>query len=363
MKVLDRYVLIEFAKVITVAILTIIGIFFGTIEFQHVVEVMSKLGLPWDTLVLVDMLQLPLSIIYSLPAAVVFGAALVWIRQHQSSEILALQICGVSKVRILAPFLAIGMLAAIFGYVVGDFVAPHSRYLSQKLLLARLNNSTRPFPGRTDIVIKDAKQIRQWMIFGDTVGNTTRPFVVFDFNGANGPVVVYSDGALWKKGIWHMDSGFLCELPASREKGLAYNFGQMEIPGLKSIACVVDDAPKSMFDKTIAELKTDIEARMRAQKPVPPEMLVQLYRRYSQPLACILLLLAAAPLTLFQKARHATASQYVYVGVLVSLFFLLQDVTYAMGENSRLAPSLAAFLPSILLCIGGLSFGLLIRRA
>lgn len=363
MKVLDRYVLLEFAKIITVALLAIIGIFFGTVEFKHVIEVMSKLGLPWDTLVLVDMLQLPLSIIYCLPAAVVFGAALVWIRQHQSSEILALQICGVSKTRILAPFLAIGLLAALFGYLAGDNIAPRARYLSQKLLLARVNNSTRPFPGKTDIVLKDAKQIRQWIIFGDTVGNTTRPFVVFDFNGPNGPVVVYSDSALWKKGIWHMDSGFLCELPSSGQKGLAYKFGHMEIPGLKSIARAVEDVPKSMFDKTIAELKADIETRMRAQKPVPPEMLVQLYRRYSQPLACIFLLLAAAPLTLFQKARHATASQYVYVGVLVSLFFLLQDITYAMGENSRLAPSLAAFLPSVLLCVGGLSFGLLIRRA
>jgi lipopolysaccharide export system permease protein len=362
-KVLDRYILVEFAKVITVATLTLIGIFFGTVEFKQILEVMSKLGLPWDTLMLVDALQLPLSITYCLPAAVVCAASLVWIRQHQSSEILALQVCGISPQRIFMPFLAIGILAGVVGFVAGDMVAPRSRYLSQKLLLARINNSERPFPGKSEIILKDSKQLRQWMIFGDSIGNSTQPFVALDFTGPAGPVVVYAKSALWTKGVWDLSTGFLCEVPSDGVKGLTYKFGKMQIQGLKPIVHAVESAPKSTFDKTISELRDDIDKRFRAKKEVPPEMLLQLYRRYSQPLSCFFLLLAAAPLTLFRKARHSTTAQYIYVGLLVSLFFLLQDVTYAMGENARLAPLLAAFLPSAILCLGGLGAGLLMRRA
>jgi lipopolysaccharide export system permease protein len=362
MKVLDRYVLLEFAKVITISTLTILGIFFGTVEFKQVLEVMGKLGLPWDTLVLVDMLQLPLSILYCLPAAVVCAASMVWIRQHQSSELLALQMCGVSKSRILAPFVAIGIVAAAGTFVVGDFIAPKSRYLSQKLLLARINNSDRPFPGKQEIVLRDGRKVHQWLIFGESNGNSTKPFVAFDFTSPDGPAIVYAGAALWKRGIWKLDSGVLCQLPTDGTKGLAYKFGHMEIGGLKPIARAVENAPKTIFDQTIGEMRVDIDRRIQAGKRVPPEMLIQLYRRFSQPLSCILLLFAAAPLTLFRKSRHATQSQFVYIGILVASFFLLQDLAYAMGENSRLAPMIAAFLPSALLCFGGLSAGWVLAK-
>ena len=362
-KVLDRYVFSEFAQVITVATLAILGIFFGTVEFKHVLEMMAKLGVPADTLFLVDMLQLPLSIIYCLPAAVVCAASVVWIRQHQSREILALQMCGVSKQRILAPFLVIGVVTGLIGFYIGDCVAPNSRYLSQKLLLARVNNSERPFPGRADIRLGDEGKLRQWLIFGDTVGNATTPFVAFDFSSPQGPLLIFSQAAHWRKGVWKLDRGVLCELPWTGNKGLHYKFGNMDIGGLKPIVRTVENAPKSMFDKTIAELRADINQKLSQGIPVPPETLIQLYRRFSQPISCVLLLLAAAPLTLFRKSRFSTQSQFVFVGALVASFFLLQDITYAMGENARIAPWIAAFLPSSLLCCAGLGAGWLMNRA
>jgi lipopolysaccharide export system permease protein len=356
MKVLDRYVLTEFAQVITVATLAILGVFFGTVEFQHVLQVMAKLGVPGDTLFLVDMLQLPLSIVYCLPAAVVCAAAVVWIRQQQSNEILALQMCGVSKRRIFAPFIAIGLVAGLVGFWIGDTLAPNSRYLSQKLLLARINNSERPFPGRGDIRLGDEQKLHQWLIFGDTVGNATQPFVAFDFSSPQGPLVMYSHSANWKKGVWQLSDGVLCELPWGNGKGLHYKFGNMEVGGLKPIARAIETAPKSMFDQTIAEMRADIEKKMRAGIRIEPETFIQLYRRYSQPLSCVLLLLAAAPLTLFRNSKFSAQTQYVYVGVLVASFFLLQDLTYALGENARIEPWMAAFLPSLALSCAGLGY-------
>jgi lipopolysaccharide export system permease protein len=362
--VLDRYVFGEFAKVISVATLAILGIFFGTVEFRHVMELMAKLNVPWNTLLLVDALQLPVSIVYCLPAAVVAAAALVWIRQHQSSEILALQICGVSRRRILAPFIAIGMIAGGVGFFLGDMVAPNSRYLAHKLLLARVNNSDRPFPGRAEIILRDrGNKVHQWMIFGESEGNSAKPFVALDFNAPASPVLVYAESALWKKGVWNLDSGVLCQLPLDQSRGEHYKFGKMEVGGLKPIARAVENAPKTMFDRTVSELKAEIDKLSQAGKRVPPDMLIQLYRRFSQPLSCVLLLIAAAPLVLFRRARISTSTQFVYVGVLVVSFFLLQDITYAMGENARIAPWIAAFLPSAMLCLGGLGAGWILNRA
>jgi lipopolysaccharide export LptBFGC system permease protein LptF len=297
-----------------------------------------------------------------LPAAVVCAAALVWIRQQQSSEILALQVCGVSKQRILAPFVIVAILMGGIGYVIGDCIAPNSRYLSQKLFLARVNNSERPFPGRSDIRL-GGDHLKQWMIFGDTVGNATVPFIAFDFSSPQSPLLIYSESAKWKKGVWKLENGLLCELPWGDAKGLHYKFGTMDIGGLKPIARAVENAPKSMFDQTIAELRADIDQKIRKGVSVPPESLIQLYRRYSQPLSCLLLLLAAAPLTLFRKSRFSTPSQFLFVGVLVASFFLFQDFTYAMGENARIAPWIAAFLPSAALCFAGLGAGWLMNRA
>jgi lipopolysaccharide export system permease protein len=301
--------------------------------------------------------------VYCLPPAVVCAAALVWIRQCQSSEILALQVCGISRRRILAPFLVIGLIAGGAAYFLGDMVAPNSRYLAHKLLLARINNSDRPFPGRHEIVLRDGRNhVKQWLIFGESQGNYSKPFLALDLASSDGAVVVYSESALWKKGVWHLDSGLLCQLPADRSKGEQYKFGKMEVGGLKSIANAVENAPKTMFDRTVSELKAEIDRLSQSGKRVPPDMLIQLYRRFSQPLSCVLLLIAAAPLVLFRRVRISTSTQYVYVGILVVSFFLLQDITYAMGDNARIAPWIAAFLPSAMLCVGGLGAGWILNR-
>jgi lipopolysaccharide export system permease protein len=365
MKLLDRYVFTEFLTTLSVATLAILGIFFGTVEFRQVIDTMSKFGVPWNTLLLVDMLQLPTSLVFVLPAGVVCAATLVWMRQHQAGELMALQICGVSRRRILAPFIALGLLAGVFAFALADYIAPQARHRSQKLMLARINNSDRPFPGKREIILHNgAGDIMQMMVFSDIDGNSAQGFVAFDFTNPDLVSLIYSNTAEWKKGTWNLESGQLCQvLLKDGSKGLHYKFGTMRVGGIASVARMIDSAPKTLFDKTTSEIRSEIDAFRGQGKPVPPKLMIQFYRRYSQPMSCVLLLIAAAPLVLMRRVRSSSAISFVYIGVLVASFFVLQDIFIALGDHGRIAPILAAWLPSVLLCVAGLTATLFVGRA
>ncbi len=69
----------------------------------------------------------------------------------------------------------------------------------------------------------------------------------------------------------------------------------MQVGGIASVAAHDRFRAKTLLRKTTSEIRSEIDAFHRQGKPVPPKMMIQFYRRYSQPMSCVLLLIAAAP--------------------------------------------------------------------
>lgn len=361
MKLLDRHIISEFAQILTVGTLVIVGIFFGTVEFKYCLDLAADIGIPLVNVLTVMVLQLPTGIMFCLPAGVLLSVMYVLIRKHQDSEIVALQAAGVPFWRVMAPFMAVGVISSAAAFAIGEFVAPQARYLSTKLLLAGACASERPFPARSAVEFRDERDVaRQLLVFGQGAGRTVNGFLVLDMTRPEFVTMVWSRWAEWKSGFWVLRAGRHFEL-LNGDDGVKGKFGTMQLAGLSALWRSVDSAPKSNYDKTTAQLRAEIEKYRKSGKPVPFSLPVQLYRRYSQPVSCLLLVLAAAPVA-FVRKRRETGLAMVYGGVLVVSFFLLQQTCMALGENGRLAPLVAAWLPASLLCL----FGLLvcaIRRA
>ncbi|MBZ0186816.1 MAG: LptF/LptG family permease, partial [Candidatus Obscuribacterales bacterium] len=110
MKLLDRYIICESLQFLIIGSIAILGIFFGTVEFQNCLKMMNNFGLPLNTVLSVTLLQVPTGINYCLPAGVLISSMLLIIRQHNDAEILALEVSGVKLQRIMAPFLAMGVV-------------------------------------------------------------------------------------------------------------------------------------------------------------------------------------------------------------------------------------------------------------
>jgi lipopolysaccharide export system permease protein len=308
-------------------------------------------------------LQIPTGATYCLPAGVVISTILVLIRMQRDSEILALQACGISFPRIMRPFLIMGLVGSLTVYGISEFVAPQLRYISSKLLIVGVCKSDRPFPTRWRVEIRNAKEeASQLLVLGRGHGRDINNFMLFDFTNPKIVNMVWASSAQWKDGAWDLKNGRIFELLQPKDPGVKGVFGHMTFgDGFAQMWKQIEKGPLESLDKTTAQLETEIKAFTQKHKPVPGSLMVQLYHRYSQPLNCLLLVLAGAPVAFLQSRRQSNLA-LGYAGLLIAVFFALQQTCLSFGEHGTINPALAAWLPATTLCFIGVSLSVLFHK-
>lgn len=348
-------------QILTVGTLSIVGIFFGTVEFKRAIELMGDFGMAPLTVLQVMILQIPTGATFCLPAGVVISTILVLIRMQRDSEILALQACGISFARIMRPFLIMGLIGSLVVFGISEYIAPQLRYISSKLLVIGICKSERPFPNRWHVEVKNEKEeMTNLLVLGRGEGKVIRNFVMWDFNKPKSVQMIWANKALWNDGAWDLRDGRIFELMNKDDPGVKGLFGQMTFgDAFAKMWQELEKGPMDKLDKTSAQIQTEIANLKANHQEIPGTLLVQLYRRYSQPLNCLLLVLAAAPVAFMQSRRQSTLA-LGYAGLLIACFFALQQTCISFGEHGVISPLLAAWLPATFLCLIGLSLAIII---
>ena len=135
MTTLDRYVIFEALQFLTFGTLSVVGIFFATVEFKHILEMLGLFAVPVGTILTFNLLQLPTGVMYCLPAGILVSVILVLARMHDDSEIVALQAAGVSRLRIFKPLVTLGIACSIVSFAIGEHVAPRRGFFPRNCLI------------------------------------------------------------------------------------------------------------------------------------------------------------------------------------------------------------------------------------
>jgi lipopolysaccharide export LptBFGC system permease protein LptF len=362
MSILDRFIMIEFFQVLAIGTLAILGVFFGAVEFQGALNLLGTFEVPLHTLIMVMLLQIPTGALYTLPAGLLFSTMFVLIRLNRDFELTALRTLGISLQRIMLSFAMIGVLSATISYAIGEHIAPQAKLLSTKLLMVAVNKTERPYPKKNKFEVVDEKGVpKQIVIMGNNLDSTINGFLVLDMRQSHTVTLVWSRLAEWKDSGWKLTDGKLFELLGDHPAGHKGSFGSMQIPGLAECWRNINAAATSNLEKTTAELKAEIDSYAAKKQPCPNSLLISYHRRLSQPLSCMLIIFAAAPVALLQRRRSAIVS-YIYGGLILPLYFILQQICLSAGSAGMLDPVIAAWLPASGLAALGLCTAMFVRR-
>jgi lipopolysaccharide export system permease protein len=283
-------------------------------------------------------------------------------RQHNDSEFLALQVAGVPIRRLIVPYLMLGLTASLAAFCINEFVAPQTRLLSQKLVLLGIYAAERPFVGQSIIRVKNAdERVSQTMVLGRANRRNIKGFLLLDTSKDKEMNIIWAEDAQWLDGHWVLSKGNLFDFVKGQGLSARGSFERMRFGSNATIARYISEGPTSSLEKTTSQLRAEIESCEKSGKKAPAELLIQYYRRYSNPASCFFLVLAALPLMMVRKRRSLNVS-FVYGGILVVMFFLLQQISLSLAENSRLDPCVAAWLPLVVLCLVGGSGFLALRH-
>ena len=368
MKLIDKHIASQYFEVLILATVLIGGVFLGTAEYKEVLNWICNVGMDWHKAFLVSFLQTPSICIFAMPAGTLIATILVLYRLNCDGELLALRIAGVSHTRLMMPFFALSVAAAILSFALSEFVSPVALSTASRLMRLGIVYCTLPVT-KTSIAIMEPVQDQagkdkegeekeaRLMMIGRYLDSALKNIVIFDLVDNQVDRIHWAENGTWRRGQWHlMDGRTFCLRESDQSAAGTSSFSSMVIDTIAPKVLARESANRGPIPehKTMSQLATHIDGLKAKHQPIPPDVLIDFYHRYSQPLACLFLVVAAFPIAVGSHRRGRTAGM-IYGGVMITTIFLLQEITQALGYAGRMEPLLAVWLPSISLMALGLA--------
>jgi len=331
-KTLDRYLLREALALFGGGLLVIVLLFLAGAVYEVLAPLVAKGADPY-TLLLYLLYRTPEAVVRGAPVAYLFALLFLLSRLAEDSELKALLALGIPRERVLFPFLALGGVLALLGFLLGESLVPKALAQGQDLLRRQVLERPRALlsPGTS---FQDAKGRVVYVgeVAGDRIGKLrvlSREEVLLAERGSFGG------------GVLRVEGGLRITYEGDRPRTLT-RFQQGELV-LKDLTFEPWQNPANRM--TLRELKQEVE-RLKAMGVKAGLEATTYYRRFAEPAASLVFALFAVGLA-FYLLGGSRSLGLVGVAVLTFFYYATWSVGRIMGEQNALDPLLAAWGPNL----------------
>jgi LPS export ABC transporter permease LptG/LPS export ABC transporter permease LptF len=359
LRILDRYLLRELMAPFWFAVLLLTF----ALEIPPILEHGETLiaeGASWDVVVRVLLTLVPQSLGITIPMALLFGILFTLGRLSGDREIVAMEACGVSLLKLLRPLLVFSLVATAATTYVMIVALPAAnqefREITFKLLMARGETKIKPrvfytsFPNLVIYVREVTPGVGWTDVFVTDTSLPNEPKLYLSKTGR----LLLSEEKRTVQMVLKDGSHHFARLddPEKYESG---TFKETTLNIDPDSVFPREGPMKGLMEMTIAELKEDM-AELRAQDIHPHNQIMAWQKKYSIPAACIAFLFVAIGLGVSNRRDGKLASFVVGIGV-VFVYWILMYVSEALAKG-RLFPwwfaHLAMWVPNIVVALWGL---------
>ena len=300
-------------------------------------------------LILYTFMMMPSGFYTLLPIIAMLGTLMGLGTLAEQNELTAMRASGVSLLRLGATTLAAGLALGVFGYVLGDWIAPEAQRVATDY----------KFTARDGYASQSGQQKAVWLRDGDSVFHIKQLIAqdhiadldIFTLAPDMSLTATYRvKDAHYQSGEWRfsevhktaltLDSATVSDLPNLVWKGalspevlhlLLLKADSLTMPGLLRLIGYLDG---NQLDST----------RYRTE----------MWRKLVAPVTVMSLMLFAIPFVL-GAPRSSGAGQRLLIGILIGVgFYIFNEVSVNLGQIFQWPPFLSAATPTLLLGAGGL---------
>lgn len=354
LKILDRYIANEFWQPLLFGIGIVTGVWFGADQLKTIFNLIMRAGVPLDLAFTILGLHLPEIIVITIPIGVLLGTLLVFNRLSGDSEIIALRTSGVSFYRIMVAPLMFGVLTSVVSFGINEGIVPVANRTAKKLEFLALYKSQLPEGQANFTYMERGADLTLNRIFYVGYYNKERlhDVIILDFTRDKLVQIITSTTGIFNHGDWTLEHGRSYVLNSQSDVTRILQFEKLKLPGIKNAQKVLDSGNIKPKEMNMWELGNYIQT-LKLSNAVSNDLLVRYYQKFSQPLACLIVALAGAPLGLLGRRSRSNIG-LIYSAVVVFLYYCLQSISGALGESGRLNPMVAAWMPNVVIGTLGL---------
>jgi len=359
-RILDHYVTTSYARVLGLAAVALIGIFYIS-TFLDLSDKVFKGDATWAQLGEYLVFVTPQYFYFVIPLAVLVAALVTIGVLTKNNELIVMKACGISLYRIALPIVVCAVAAGLTLFGLEESILGPSNRRAE-----RLNNAIR---GK---IASTAAINRQWVLgsrgeiyhynFIDPQTRRLLGLSVYEFPDGMERLTrrTYADRASVDSQaptLWHLEHGWTRAFSSTGKAGEFSAFEQTDRT-LDALSTFATEAPDARY-MGYRQLR-DYTERLRASGFDVLDQDVALAGKLAFPFVTIILTLMAVPFAVLTGRGGAMAAIGVGIGLALT-YWITISVFAAMGTGGLVTPLIAAWAPNMLFGAGALYLLLTVR--
>ncbi|RQW89789.1 MAG: LPS export ABC transporter permease LptG [Geobacter sp.] len=351
MTVLSRYLTATFLKLLALTVSSFVAIYL-IIDFLEKIRRFSRADSNPEYIVLFFLYKIPAIINQIMPLAILMSTLLTLGILSRSSEIVAMQSCGISLKRIAKPLLVIAFALSIFTFFSNEAIIPNTsqqlKYIDEVLIQGK-NPST--FFRLNNIWYRDKNYILQARLFIPTTW-TLKGVTLWQTTDEMQPIKrLEAENGTWNGHQWTLENVVVKsfnggKVTETKKTAFLPISLQLKINDLK----VWD---KNADDMGYFKLKQYTE-KLRKAGYDATRYQAQMYAKISMPFACLIMAFVGIPFSL-----RSGRSSGIALGIGLSIgigfaYFIINAILISLGGTGVLPPLVAAWAANFIFALSAI---------
>ncbi|MEW6201347.1 MAG: LptF/LptG family permease, partial [bacterium] len=295
--------------------------------------------------------MLPSFSVLAFPLATLFAALLSVGRLSRDGEIDVMRTGGISVMRILAPFIVIGILVSAADFYLIQEVVPRANRRSAQIWAQFLLSDVTGKP-MSDVFFKGTGG--RFFYIGDinTKTHTVHRVIIFETQtNKTYPRMITAPTGVWSEKTLNLTDGAIHQFSNDGHLEYEANFKTLEMDLQRQMEEIMGEQ-KSPQEMSIQELKERITLFKKSGINTDSYE-TDLHFKMSIPAASLICILLGVPLSI-RTGRSGMMVGFVTTISLVALYYVLWIIDTALGRQGVLPPFAAAWLQNILFLFVGI---------
>ncbi len=349
MKLIPRYINRQLFKATLFTLIALIGIY----SLFEVINEVSRVGQGSYTIsVMLSYIALltPTRAYEIMPLAVLIGGMITMSQLASHSEYTIIRTSGVSIYQIGFILLKFGLIFAIIALTLGEFIAPNTQELGQRLRLDAINKSI-SIKHKSSIWVKDNNHFINIGILEP--GGDIRSLKVYKYNEKNElqeSMFAQHGHFLEYEGVWQLNNVSLSKFSPDKisvQNHKTYRWKSIIEPNILNVLLVVPEQMSALdLGYYISHLHKNQQQTRRYE--------IALWGKLFYPLACVSMALIALAFTPRQRRQSALGVR-LFFGICLGIgFHFFNRFCGYLGLLYAWNPVLVSTIPTLLFLVAGL---------
>ncbi|EKE03995.1 MAG: permease YjgP/YjgQ [uncultured bacterium] len=348
---LDKYISKQLIDTFLLGIIIFTSIMFASDTFLSLVKQMSAYGISLKVAILLVILNLPYIIVFTIPMAVLLATILTFNKLSLNSEIAVIRACGISISRLAMPVLIFGLSTAILSFTISEFIVPAANTQAKSLTIWALSQKNIP-QGTTNFSFKelgDGGQLKRLFYIDNYDNKLLQGITVLDMSNSGAIQIIQSKYGDSRPEYWRFRQGVIYTIS---ESGNILNTTVFD--GLKlytSFNAINKDKHKAR-ELNFFQLTKYINHQKKNGNKNLAELKIELQEKLALPITSILVTLIGIPLAI-TPPRARFNRGLLFSIFIIFCYYMLRAFSISLGEAGKMDPTIAAWLPNIVIAIVG----------